>query len=295
MKALVFGASGLLGSNVAVNADKRGCDVVGTYYTTEPDLGIDCQQCDITDLAKTHQLITDCDPDVVINCAAMTDVDACEQNPETAQAVNATAPKHISHVCSKNEINYIHISTDYVFNGNQDQAYSVDDSPDPIQHYGMTKYAGEQAVEATCSSALIIRLSFIYGIHQSTSELTGFPAWVTRNLENGDSVPLFTDQFVTPSRAGQAAETILELNSDDRSGVYHVACRDCVTPYQFGNQIADRLGKQELVSKSSQDTVDRPAPRPTHTCLNVEHTEQALDRLQPTLTTDLDELCFDQI
>lgn len=295
MKALVFGSSGLLGSNVAVEAAERGFDVIGTYYTTEPDLEIDCRRCDITDSANTHQLITECDPDVVINCAAMADVDACEQNPETAQAVNADAPKQIAHVCSENEITYIHISTDYVFNGNQDQAYVVDDSPDPIQHYGKTKYAGEQAVEATHSLALIIRLSFIYGIHQSTTELTGFPAWVTSTLQSGDPVPLFTDQFVTPSRAGQAAETILELNSNNCSGLYHVACRDCVTPYQFGKQIADRLGKQDLISKSSQDDLDRLAPRPTHTCLNVGHTEQALDRLQPTLAADLDELGFGQI
>lgn len=295
MKALVFGASGLLGSNVAVTADTRGFDVVGTYHTTEPELEIDCRQCDITDSTTTHQLITECDPDVVINCAAMTDVDACERNPETAQAVNAEAPKQIARVCSDHEINCIHISTDYVFNGKQDHAYAVDDAPDPLQHYGKTKYAGERAVEATHPSALIIRLSFIYGIHQSTAELTGFPAWVTNKLQNGDSVPLFTDQFVTPSRAGQAAETILELNADTRSGLFHVACRDCVTPYQFGKQIADRLGKQELISKSSQDSVDRLAPRPTRTCLSVEHTEQALDRLQPTLATELDELCFDQI
>ena len=82
MKALVFGASGLLGSNVAVKAAERGFDVVGTYCTTEPDLEIDCRQCDITDSTYTRQLITECDPDIVINCAAMTDVDACEEKRE---------------------------------------------------------------------------------------------------------------------------------------------------------------------------------------------------------------------
>lgn len=295
MKALVFGASGLLGSNVAVKAAERGFDVVGTYCTTEPDLEIDCRQCDITDSTYTRQLITECDPDIVINCAAMTDVDACEENPDKAEAVNADAPKQIAQVCSKNDINYIHTSTDYVFNGHIDQAYAIDDSPDPIQHYGKTKYSGEQAVKATHTSVLIIRLSFIYGMHQSTTELTGFPAWVISKLQNGESVPLFTDQFVTPSRAGQAAETIFELNTDNRSGLFHVACRNCVTPYQFGKQIADRFGKDDLISKSSQDDVDRLALRPTHTCLNVEHTEQALDRLQPTLTADLDELRLGQI
>lgn len=295
MKVLVFGTSGLLGSNVAVKAAEHGFDVVGTYYTTEPDLDIDSRQCDITDSANTRQLITECNPDTVINCAAMTAVDICEENPDAAKAVNADAPKQIAQVCSENDINYTHTSTDYVFNGNIDHAYAIDDSPDPIQHYGKTKYAGEQAVKTTHSSALIIRLSFIYGIHQSTTELTGFPAWVISKLRNGESVPLFTDQFVTPSRAGQAAETIFELNTENRSGLFHVACRDCVTPYQFGEQIADRLRKQDLISKSNQDDVDRLAPRPTHTCLNVEHTEQALDRAQPTLAADLDELRLGQI
>ena len=295
MRTLILGVSGLLGSNVAVATHNREIDVVGTYYRTQPSLSIDCLQCDITDSIELQQLINRCDPDTIINCAAMTDVDKCEQNPEEARAVNADAPEEIAQICSRKNIKLIHISTDYVFRGDRTEAYGVNDSPDPIQEYGKTKYAGEKIIRDLLPSAIIIRVSFLYGIHQSTTELTGFPAWIINNLQNRESVSLFTDQFVTPSRAGQAAKILLDLNADNHTGIFHIACRDCVTPYQFGENIAKRLGKRDLISKSTQEDVHRPATRPDYTCLDVRHTEQCLNQPQPTLTDELSKLHLHQI
>mgnify|MGYP006279782939 CR=1 FL=1 len=295
MTTLVIGASGLLGSNVAVAAHDRSQDVLGTYHTTDLGLSIDSKQCDITDRAKVQSLLEASDPDLVVNCAAVTDVDECEQKQKAAQAVNAEAPKTIAEHCAKANIQFVHVSTDYVFDGNQHKPYAVDDDPNPIQQYGQTKNAGEHAVEAMAPSAIIVRPSFIYGIHRGSETLTGFPSWVAGELRSGNSVPLFTDQYVTPSRAGQVAEVILNLARENASGIFHVACRDCITPYEFGQRVARRIDTDGAIVESSQTDVEREAPRPTYTCLDVQRVENQLQQAQPTLQDDLDRLSFSQI
>jgi dTDP-4-dehydrorhamnose reductase len=100
---------------------------------------------------------------------------------------------------------------------------------------------------------------------------------------------LFTDQWVTPTRAGQAAETLLGLIERDATGLFHIACSSCVTPYEFGEVIADHVGSsEELLSEGAMDDVERDATRPTYSCLDVEHVAAELDRPQPTLREDVE-------
>lgn len=295
MTVLVFGASGLLGSNVVETARRRGSAVVGTYYTTAPDLDTDCVRCDITDGEGVVSLFEKHDPDLVVNCAAMTSVDDCERSPDTAHAVNADAPERIARICSRRNVQFVHVSTDYVFDGRRQRPYTVEDDTAPLQAYGRSKEAGERAVMSAAPSALVGRLSFVYGHHRSSGAVSGFPAWVAGELRAGHEVPLFTDQYVSPSRAGQVAETLLELAETSTSGLFHVACRDCVTPDEFGRRIAQRLDTVGLITESVRSDVDRVAPRPAYTCLDVGKTERHLDRPQPTLAADLDQIDFDQI
>jgi len=294
MTVLVFGASGLLGGNVAVAARERGLDVVGTYHTNDPDIGVDCEQCDITNEDALRTAFDRHDPSFVLNCAALTDVDACEANPDAARSVNSDAPARMAALCERRGAELVHVSTDYVFDGTTDRPYTVDDPTDPIQEYGASKRAGETAVVTNATDALVARLSFVYGIHQSTGELDGLPAWVSTELQAGNEIPLFTDQYVTPTRAGQAAETLLNLVGANASGLFHVASRDCVTPHWFGKLIAQRLGVTGLIDEGIRADVDRPAPRPAYTCLDVSKVEDELGRPQPTLGTDLDQIDLGQ-
>ena len=289
MTTVVLGANGLLGSNVLTTANNRGESPVGTYHSEKPAFDYPCHQLDIRETDRLGTLLDNIDPDLVVNCAAMTDVDGCEENPDQAQAVNGTAPGSIARLCADRDIAFTHVSTDYVFDGEGDTPYDIGDSPNPIQKYGVSKLAGEGAVREQHPEPTIVRLSFVYGIHRGTDDLEGFPAWVRDRLQSGDRTPLFTDQWVTPTRAGQAAETILDLHEREATGLYHVACRSCVTPFEFGQQIRERMGVSvEYVEEGSMDDVDRPAERPSFSCLDVSSTESALDRRQPTLTKDLD-------
>lgn len=157
-----------------------------------------------------------------------------------------------------------------------------------IQEYGASKLAGERAVTDADPNVLIARLSFVYGIHRSTDQLTGFPAWVRGQMVEGDRIPLFTDQHVMPTRAGQAAETFCALIEADEMGMFHVAARSCVTPYEFGAGIGRRFNADDTLFRDGLlSDADRVAERPMHTCLDVARVGEALGRAQPTLE-DLD-------
>lgn len=292
MDVLVLGANGLLGSNVVTACIEREWTVSGTYHSTDPGFdGVDCRPLDVTDHERLRAVVADVDPDCVMNCVAMTDVDGCEADPDRAWAVNADAPAAIAEYCVETGRGFLHVSTDYVFDGETDGLYDESAPTNPLQVYGETKLAGEEAVRAAMPDALITRLSFVYGVHRATGELTGFPAWVRGKLRAGESVPLFTDQYVTPSRAGQTAAVLCDLLDTEAAGTYHVACRSCVTPYEFGSVLCDALGGDEsLLEVGRQADVDRPAVRPARTCLDVTTLESRLGRRQPTLAEDVERI-----
>lgn len=288
MHLLVLGANGLLGSNVVRSAVVRDWRVTGTYHTSSPEFAVSLHHLDITDEPAVRDRLAASDPDWVINCAAMTDVDECESQPERAHAVNANAPGTLATVCSDLSIDLLHVSTDYVFDGRCEIPYTEDAPTNPIQIYGFSKLAGERQVQASLSNALITRLAFVYGRHGSTGNLTGFPAWLRNRLHDDQETPLFTDQHITPTRAGQAAETICDLLELAVSGTYHLAASSCVTPYEFGSTIAEHLNADNtLLVRGSKREVERAADRPAYTCLDVSHIEETLGRPQPTLTDDL--------
>lgn len=300
MRLLVVGANGLLGSNVVQTALDRGWDVTGTYHSTRPDFDVPLREFDLGEADSFDRLIDDHDPAVVVNCAAMTDVDRCESNPERAQALNADAPEKLARTCDNAGRRFVHVSTDYVFDGEATGPYHESDSTNPIQVYGQSKVAGEKSVTRTMPDALVPRLSFLWGIHRDSNQLEGFPAWALERLESGGDVPLFTDQRVTPTRAGQAARTILDLVDETATGIYHVACSSCVSPYEFGQLLVERLQNtssserpedaSDRLREGSMADVERAAPRPRRTCLSVEKVEAALRESQPTLATDLDSI-----
>lgn len=289
MRVLVVGAGGLLGSNVVVKGLRRDEDVVGTYHHLEPDYDCDCRRLDVRDGQRIDRLIADVSPDVLVNCAAMTDVDNCEENPQEARAVNGEAPRQLADRCADIGARLIHVSTDYVFDGETASPYVERAEPNPVQAYGGSKLAGEQAVRESGVDAVILRLSFVYGIHRATDELVGFPAWVRDRILKGEPTTLFVDQRATPSRAGQVASVVYELLDREVTGTYHVASRSCISPYHFGRRIHDRLsGPPDILESGSIDEMDRPAARPAYTCLDVGRIETILGSNQPHLSEDLD-------
>ena len=290
MDVLVVGAGGLLGSNLVETAINRELSTAGSYHSSTPAFDIPLFQFDVQETGRFEAILDKVDPSTVVNCAALTDVDACENHPNLAQAINADAPKAMAYHCSERDIDFTHISTDYIFDGKSDERYHEESAPNPIQTYGESKLEGDQNVRVAHSSPLLVRPSFVYGVNRSgeTSMLEGFPAWVRSQLTAGADVPLFVDQHVTPSRAGSTAEVLLDLVDDGATGTYNIAAQSCVTPYEFGHVIAEQMGTGvDSLVKGSQSDVDRPAARPTNTCLDIKKVEAHLGRPQPTVTEDV--------
>jgi dTDP-4-dehydrorhamnose reductase len=187
----------------------------------------------------------------------------------------------------------VHFSTDYVFSGEQTTSYTEADQPDPKQHYGETKLTGEKLAFDQHPDPVVVRPSFVYGIHRGTDELTGFPAWVRDKLQTGEDVPLFTDQHVSPTRAGQLASVVRELLETDTTGLFHTTARGCLTPFEFGTRIAALMDfSEDRLVQSSRTDLDRDAPRPVNSCLAVDKVESALGRQQPTVEADLEAIAM---
>lgn len=289
MRLLVIGANSLLGSNIIHFGQQRGWDICGTYHSTTPQLNVPLSQFDLRNYDNFATLLDVHSPEVVANCAAITDVDSCEKYPESARLINGEAPGQLAAQCEERGVEFVHVSTDYVFDGSEHKQYCEEDSPNPIQVYGKSKLLGERAIREGTDNALIPRLSFVWGLHRNQDKLTGFPAWVENKLRNRQELPLFVDQWITPTRAGQAAETILTLIEHNKSGLYHIASTSCVSPYEFGRIIANAEGVgPELLQKGSMEERERDAKRPEHTCLDVSALEETLDRPQPTLRDDVE-------
>ena len=291
MSILVFGSNGLVGSNVVDEGRAQGYSVVGTYHSSEPDFDIELSECDIRDESRVRSVIRDLEPDVVVNCAAYTDVDGCEREPQKAQAVNAAAPGVMAETCAEHGVSFVHLSTDYVFDGTAERPYREDDEPNPIQVYGETKLEGERRVLDEHPEALVLRLSFVWGEHGATGDLQGFPAWVLDRARNGEALPLFTDQYVTPTNARFAAETVLSLVEREVSGIYNVASRDCVSPYEFGRRVLRRLTSDaDLLEQRSMADVSRDAARPHDTCLETTILEEKMGRRTPSLDAEIEDV-----
>jgi dTDP-4-dehydrorhamnose reductase len=291
MRVLVVGAGGLLGGNVTSVALDRNETVVTAYHSEDP--GFDCpsHQIDVTSSTGVYDLVEEIDPDAIVNCAAMTDVDGCETDPEQAYAVNADGAEHVARAANRADATLVHTSTDYVFSGEETAPYSETAEPDPKQVYGKSKLAGECRVRETHPDPLIARLSFVYGRSLPDGSVSGFPAWVLEKARKGDEIPLFTDQRVSPSYAKATAKTLLDLLEADQEGTFNVASRSCVTPYEFGEQIVKEVGFADAtLTESSMKDIDRDAERPQYTCLDTTAVEEALDRPQSTLEEDLAEL-----
>lgn len=289
VRVLVVGADGLLGSNVLAETLSRGWSAAGTYHTDEPDLDAPLFELDVRDEADVGGVLDRVTPDAVVNCAAMTGVDACEEHPDRAHETNAAAPGTLVTAAGQRDVEFVHVSTDYVFDGTARRPYSEIDEPNPRQVYGRTKLAGDRAVLRAKAPSLVGRLSFVYGVHRSTGELAGFPAWVRDRLDAGDTTPLFTDQHVSPTRARGAARTLLDLLAADEHGLFNIASRVCVTPHAFGHAVARRLEQPaDPIARGSLADIDRTATRPAYTCLSTDRVAAALGREQPALGTDLD-------
>jgi dTDP-4-dehydrorhamnose reductase len=277
-KLLVIGASGLLGSRLMSQAPKR-FDVIGCCNPAVDGVtsGL-LEHLDIGSKEEVERLIGKVRPEVVISAAAMTNVDGCERQPELARRVNFEGPEHIASCCKKVGARLVHVSTDYVFDGEKKGRYTEEDAPNPISVYGSTKLEGEKAVLSILPGSVIARPAVLYGWNPIKSK-DNFVTWVLKKLQSNQKATLFEDQYTSPTFADDLAITLLELAERDVTGIWNVSGPDCLDRPACGRIIAKTFGLDEsLIVPVLSESVPLPAKRPKRTCLDVTKVEKLLKR-----------------
>jgi len=294
MKILVIGGGGQLGSKILLRAGQR-YDLYTTYMTRMPlaDQG-KAYRVDKTDRNSISQAIEKCVPDVVIDTAALHNVDYCETHKDEAKAVNLLGTKNVAEACSEIGVKMVFVSTDYVFDGKKGD-YKEDDPTNPVNYYGISKLDGEKAVQQTCENHIIVRPSVIYSwipssqLESSSGKPLNFAMWLTQKLEKKEPVNIVTDQYGSPTLADSLAEAILKMCEEDITGLYHVAGKDRLSRYEFAIKLAEEMGyDQSLIHPIETSQLRQVASRPMDSSLNIEKIEKTLRIKLPTISEAID-------
>ena len=271
MKILITGANGQLGHELVRAAIASGHKVTATSHET----------LDITKKSDVDAAIQAAQPDVVIHAAAWTAVDACESDPEKALLVNGTATKHVVDAAHAVGAHVVYISTDYVFDGSKTSAYDEGDATNPQSVYGSSKLAGERALGATDA---IVRISWVCGFYGGNMVKT------ILRLAEQPQLKFVDDQIGNPTFADDAAEMIVRIATEKRSGTWHVTNQGEVSWYEFAREvlIAGGFDADKVVPiKTHELQPPRPATRPFNSVLNNGSLKRAGIELLPDFRVPL--------
>jgi dTDP-4-dehydrorhamnose reductase len=283
---LVIGGSGLLGQHLLREAQARGHRATGTGFSGA-DEGL--LTLDLGDVVAGREIVSRARPGLVALAAAMTSVDGCETHPDLAERVNAIAPGEVAEGCRGIGARLVYFSTDYVFDGRGGPS-DEEAEPHPLNVYGRTKLEGERNVLRLLPEALVLRTCANFGWNRLQSKENSV-TWILNRLRRGEPVPLFTDQWVSPSYVPHVARVAFELVERGTSGVVHVASRGCLTRLEVGEAVCDVFGQpRSLLRPSKLADAKLAAPRPRKSCLGTRRMERFPDIPVPTFRQALEDM-----
>lgn len=286
MKLLLPGVSGLLGINLAQETMSEH-EVIGIDRGKLQRAPFKVIASNLLDFSAIDAIFDTVKPDAVINCAAMADLEACEDSPELAKQLNTDLPRHLARACKTRNIPFVHISTDSVFDGSSDDFYTEDDKPNPINVYAKTKLEGELAVLTENSEAIVARVNF-YG--WSLSGRRSLAEFFYNNLTNNKSMSGFTDVLFCPMLVNDTARTLIKMLKKELHGLYHVVGPHAMSKYQFGVEIARRFKlKESEITPKSVVFGGLVAKRSNNLSLSTHKLSTDLGELLPEFSTGLNE------
>jgi dTDP-4-dehydrorhamnose reductase len=273
VKLLITGASGLLGTKLCEIALRKNHEVYSAYSQRRPLYGTPVK-LDILDLKAEQQILDKIKPQGVVHAAALTDVDKCETEKELAWKTNVEATTNLVRLCKEHDAYLVYVSTDYVFNGEKGTYKEMDD-PAPINHYGLTKLKGEEAVQAL-DKYCIARGSVIYGSTPATGK-TNFALWLLDKLRKKEEVKIITDQWNSPTLNVSMAEMILEILEKKIDGTFHLAGATRLSRYEFAEHLAETFNLDPKYIKPVQsEHIKWIAKRPKDSSLDVSKAKRTL-------------------
>lgn len=261
-KILVTGCNGQLGR--AIRKEYAASDV--KFINTDVVEGEGVVSLDITDVDAVLKLVRAEKPDVIINCAAHTNVDKCEEQWDLAYKINAIGPRNLSIAATEADAKMIHVSTDYVFEGNGTRPYTEFDAPNPVSAYGKTKLEGENFVKEFAKKHFILRTAWLYGDGKN------FVKTMLALAENHDELNVVCDQVGTPTSAVELAKMIHYLEGTENYGTFHATCEGDTNWADFTDEIFRLAGKSTKVDHITTEEYvkDNPASanRPAYSILD---------------------------
>jgi dTDP-4-dehydrorhamnose reductase len=273
MRVLVAGAGGMLGRDVVAAALARGHECLGMSH----------RQLDVTDPGAVATAVAGAVPEVLINCAAWTDVDGAEGDEPAALAVNEGGAGHLARAALAARAQMLHVSTDYVFDGTARRPYVESDPTSPRTAYGRTKLAGEHAVLSASHDHAVVRTAWLFGAGGGN-----FAATMLGLAAAGrDEVAVVTDQIGCPTFTGHLAEKLLDLAAQRRGGVFHAAAGGHCSWNEFAQAIFAGAGLDVRVTPTTSDALARAAARPAWSVLASERDRSPLPAWQDGLAAYL--------
>ena len=251
---LIIGGSGFLGSEFCRLLERRE-----VAYSAPPS-----NQCDIRDPDTLLRCTDDILPEVVINCAAMTNVDGCEEHPIQAHQINTDGPKNLVKLCREKDIFFVHFSTDYVFSGEKRSPYVESDLTDPLNVYGWTKRLSEEAVQALWPESLVIRTAWLF-----SDRTKGFFNYIADALDNGLETLTVSRQTGSPTYLKDLTETTLRLVEKEQSGLFHIVNGGDASWKALAETFLAQFPHKGSLNVQERKNDPRPAKRPFYSVLGT--------------------------
>lgn len=279
MKILITGSNGLLGQKLLhkLRADNL-VDLIATSIganRVSEQSNYKYLALDITSKQEVEQVILSEKPDVVINTAAMTNVDLCEAEKDNCDALNVSAVQFLADACVKIDAHLIHISTDFIFDG-EDGPYKEEDEPNPLSYYGLSKLKSEHLLQAHAVKWTVLRTIIVFGVGENLSK-GNIVLWAKGALEKGEPLNIIYDQFRAPTLAEDLADACILAANKKAFGVFNASGKDIMSIYEIVERIAKHYGNTtENLNKISTATLNQTAGRPPKTGFVLDKSRQVL-------------------
>lgn len=293
MNILIIGANGFTGRRILNDLVAREIYNI-TACSLRNDIksgdGYQFIRADIRNASEVRALFKEVCPDVVINTSALSVPDFCETHHNEARATNITAVEHLARACEQYGSRFIHLSTDFVFDGRTDRLYTEEDEPNPVNYYGITKLEGEERVAECCGNYAIVRVVVVYG-KALPGQHGNIVQLVANKLRSGETIRVVSDQWRTPTFVGDISYAVEQLMHHLRNGIYHICGSDCVSIADIAYRVAEVLKlDRSLILPVTTEEMQEATPRPRFSGLSIAKAKREINYTPHTLEEGIKEM-----